>query len=437
MSEAETTAPPGTTTAGGNGSPAPPAAASPDTVKQLVRFGWAVAELRGRLYFGPNDPGATPETIPSDTDPVLPLANERGADDRLAEARSLVSWLADTLQVKGAAKAPDGADPSDPSVPKLDGLTRVLNLAQALASADPASRPAAWSAFAKELHDWDNEIQNTLTTRPYGEGSAYQLGRGLAECTWSLDPKAPPSDVTGWDFLLGAMRCWELTQILQRLSHAFPDQAAQTVMGSLSAWQTLASNDQWRSNPEAASYLRQQALLWRDLLVTSADPADLVHPASPLDHIASLLPAAKALAPQIAGLVVSVILLTAGAYFLTHSGTTGWSGAAAGVLGILGITASTATAKAKSTANSLLASVQIALQADLLTDAATRRPEPPDGVKDGPSPWKPGSWAAPISLTDVSASPTAPPLSHPTGPPVGAVGVVAERAASAGAPSRT
>ena len=422
MSNGGTTAPVSTSAAGGRGASPTPAAASADTVKQLVRFGWAVAELRGRLYFGANDPGATPETIPSETDAVLPLANERSAKDRLAEVRSVVSWLAGTLDLKGAAKAPAGTDPSDPSVPHPDGLARVLDLAQSLAAeTDATKHQQAWVAFATELHDWDNEIQNTLATRPYGEGSAYQLGRGLAECTWSLNPAAPASDVTSWDFLLGVMRCWELTQILERLSHSFPEQAAQTVMGSLSAWQTLAKSKEWRADPEAASYLRQQALLWRDLLVTSADPADLVHPDSPLDHVASLVPAAKALAPQIVGLILSVILLTAGAYFLTHSGTTGWSGAAAGVLGILGITASTATAKAKSAANSLRSRVQTALQADLLTLAATRRPKAPPGVvEDGPDPRSPGSWAAPISIADVSRCETAPPLSRSTDPPLGA-----------------
>jgi hypothetical protein len=176
-------------------------------------------------------------------------------------------------------------------------------------------------------------------------------------------------------------------------------------MGSLSAWNSVADSPAWRGQPSAPRYLRQQALLWRDLLLTDATPADLVHPGSALDHVGSLVPVLRQLSLQIVGSAVGVLLLGAGAYLLSNSSSSsGWTGAFLGTIGIFGVTASSVSARAKTSANDLLAKLRNDVDADLLTAAATRRPTAPRGVKeDGPKKASPGSWAAPVSIDDAAS----------------------------------
>jgi hypothetical protein len=71
-------------------------------------------------------------------------------------------------------------------------------------------------SFTEALYQWDAAIQDHLASASFGESSAYQLGRGLAECSWALDPNWPPNEVMGWEHVLGSERCVALTRLLER-----------------------------------------------------------------------------------------------------------------------------------------------------------------------------------------------------------------------------
>jgi len=69
-------------------------AVNQNRAQDLMRLGWAIAELRGRLYFGAADPGriADPATVRADHS--LPLSGERSPKEQLIETKEVVQALA-------------------------------------------------------------------------------------------------------------------------------------------------------------------------------------------------------------------------------------------------------------------------------------------------------------------------------------------------------
>jgi hypothetical protein len=75
-----------------------------------------------------------------------------------------------------------------------------------------AAASAPWEDLAELLWKFDAHIQDQLSASSEAQACGYQLGRGLAETYWALDPDDPddpgaPDDAAagcrGWDFLLG------------------------------------------------------------------------------------------------------------------------------------------------------------------------------------------------------------------------------------------
>src|SRR5262249_53889311 len=105
---------------------------------------------------------------------------------------------------------------------------------------DDQAWPEAWRRFAYFLFAWDARIQDELYAQSLGEAAAYQLGRGLADVSWALDPGAPDDDVASWTFLLGRNRLDALHRLLQRVSPHFDELTISSVRASLDAWGELA-----------------------------------------------------------------------------------------------------------------------------------------------------------------------------------------------------
>src|SRR5271168_4623229 len=79
---------------------------SPERAKELLRFGWALAELRGRIFLGDADPGRLVLEKSNRTWHMPPLGEERSAAE-LIEAKYLVKQLADDsgLDISGRSMA--------------------------------------------------------------------------------------------------------------------------------------------------------------------------------------------------------------------------------------------------------------------------------------------------------------------------------------------
>ena len=143
----------------------------------------------------------------------------------------------------------------------------------------------AWEAAAEAIYYWDEQIQDGLGVSAELL-AAYQLGRGLAEAFWALDPDAPEPDTKptvastlspphpgSWEFLLGPRRQQMLGAYLGLLEGAFAPLTGSAVRGPLTRWCALVGDKQVRNRSEAALVaLRGQLHNWRDVLLGSRDP---------------------------------------------------------------------------------------------------------------------------------------------------------------------
>jgi hypothetical protein len=388
--------------------PEQPVAVEPDRAKDLMRLGWAIAELRGRLGFGSRDPGRLIQAEPVRTDHALPLGEERTPDELLTEVKGVVAALATRTALTFKGDDMKDAEGNLPTKGSCTGAQRVIELADAVPEdLGAATRTATWDAFTEALYQWDASIQNQLASATFGESSAYQLGRGLAESSWMLDPATDPNSISGWEHLFSAERCVALTRLLERLDPALPNLSVQATKGSLAAWRNLARDPAWRSLPLSPAYLRQQILIWRDLLVVGTDPQSLDKP-SMLQRISTIVPVLKALWLQLVLIVCFTVALALGAWLLTKYGHSGPSGEIVSGIGILGITTTSLSAKAKATGNSLVARLNTAVDADLVVAAATVvPPKPKDAKVSGPGMLSmPGSVAEPVTMLQVVTPPT-------------------------------
>jgi hypothetical protein len=365
-----------------------------------------LAELRGRVFYGPADPGRISEdaTGTTRTGFMPPLGEERTAAEQLVEIKTLVRELSTSIGITTDGSKMADAHGKDPTAP-CTGFQRVLELADQVPWQEPDEvRLRNWIAFAEAFYALDSQIQNELNAANFGECSAYQLGRGLAETSWSMDLNARTKSTTSLDNLLGPERSVILTGLIVRLTPvAMSADVSQAIKGSLAEWQRrVEGSDAPHGDGVVAVYLRRQVTLWRDLLLSGADTQALIRPAAPLRRVATIFPALRTLWPQaLLGLVGSGLIGWA-AYLLTETHPKGIQSTIVTALGIFGVTAATVTAKAKSTANHLLGSIQSAVAADLLVEGATILP--PD--KKGPLPtrYRAGESAAPVTMASMTES---------------------------------
>ena len=114
----------------------------------------------------------------------------------------------------------------------------------------PATETVAgdWDALEEVIYKFDAHIQDALAMRPPIMGCAYQLGRVLAECYWSLDPGLPAESAAwdSWKFLFGQERCDEIGRQLGRLSAYFHPYTVAGIAGSVRVWQNVAMSPEWQ-----------------------------------------------------------------------------------------------------------------------------------------------------------------------------------------------
>src|SRR3954453_3844382 len=121
--------------------------ASHVTVLTALRLGWAVAELRGRLW--PRGPRTRSTPLPPQPKDVLPLRSQRlGSASRQEAVASLLS-LAKDMELDDAG-------------------TLALEVADVPGARDAAAYPrkdAVWSEAATFFLRWDAHLQDELTGR--------------------------------------------------------------------------------------------------------------------------------------------------------------------------------------------------------------------------------------------------------------------------------
>src|SRR5215831_13395301 len=381
-----------------------------DRAQVLMRLGWAIAELRGRVYFRPADPGCIVGKAAPRIQHSLPLYFERSPKELLIETKQVVQELA-----RQAGLELDGngmKDSCGATAAQCTAAARVCELASKVSEGQSESWRASWNAFTLALYQWDAAIQDRLASASFGESSAYQLGRGLAECSWALDPRRGPNHVMGWEHVLGSVRCVALTRLLERLVPVVPAETVSAIKGSLAAWQRVARDRHWREDttPPASVYLRRQVDVWRDLIIGGTDPRVFARPPATVQHVANIFPIIRGLRVQLVTGLLSVCVLGAGVWSITEYGNSKLWAALVSALGIFGITTASLLASVKKKATGLVESVRSAIAADEIAKAATMIPDRPKGTTvKGPGKLStPGSFAEPITLRKIDETPLAP-----------------------------
>lgn len=338
-----------------------------DSAKVLnaLRLGWYVAEVRGRNRL--DGPRPTPHSLPNRQDHVLPLRIERTDAEARIEAQAVLCTLSHDL----------GVDIVTVSGQQQNQATVIDQQARALAQAVPQTEAAAWDALAASIYDFDAHAQDSLAAQSDMRSAAYQLGRGLAEVYWALDPSAACDPLTPncWQFLLGEHRCRELARLTGRLSAYFNPYCCPAIAGTLSLWQSVASNQQWRQG--AQSYLFQQLRRWYELLILGQDPSTLIKPYALIKNWRASFRVLRALWTQLVTAAVSLVLVIAVITLIAEGSSTPFVKSLLGVLGIVGLSAATLQTRLKTTAQGLLTRFRQDAYTDLVAAAIAVAPDKP------------------------------------------------------------
>ena len=343
---------------------------APDDAPEVVcalRLGWYIAEVRGRNRpGGPQPPG---NALPPCGSYSLPLRIERTAAEQQAEALTVLRKLSCDLQVDTVTV--NDREQSSAAVIERQAL--------ALAAAEPESSAAAaaWTALSASIYQLDAHAQDTLAAQSDMRAAAYQLGRGLAEAYWALDPGAacaPPTPQC-WEFLLGQERCEELARLAGRLGGYFNPYCAPAVAGTLRLWQSIASNPGWRKG--AQDHLYRQLRRWYELLVLGQDPATLIPPYALLKDWRAGFHTLRALWVQIVTAAVSIGLVIALITLILGGSANAALKAIFGVVGVVGLSAASIQTGIKSSTQGLLSRLRQDAYTDLVASAVAEAPGKP------------------------------------------------------------
>jgi hypothetical protein len=344
-----------------------------DSVLEALRLGWSVAELRGRyssLAHCPRTRGPSVRRI----EHALPLSLERTQAEQAIKTECVVVGLASQMQLDTLRA---GAETGEKAPSPSSQLRAASGTLTGDTVADRAARKTAWNTLTELLYEWDAAIQDGLASRTFGEASAYQLGRGLAETYWALDPAAKDGEVNSWSVLLGGERTKALTELLTRLSPRLSPLTTPAITASLEEWSKVASDEAWREVYGAVDRLSEQVRLWRDLLLTGRDPRLLVARGDMLQQARRLWPVVKTFWVEGIAAAASVCLLAVAAWLIGRAQANHAAGAVLGVVGFFGVTSAGLLAHAKQSANALLARLGIALDMELVEEAVTIVPPKP------------------------------------------------------------
>jgi hypothetical protein len=348
--------------------PASRNAAPPHDLSQVfdaLRFGWYMAEVRGL--------NEQPPAKPPDRGHALLLRAERTADSRIA-AQAVLATLAASLQVDLRA---DGTSYSG------DVDREANRLAEARKSGAPDTGPRV-DSLEGLIYDFDAHVQDTMTARSETQATAYQLGRGLAEAYWALDPDATcdPAKPGCWEFLLGEDRCDELTRLAGMLSPYFSPYCIPAVAGTVRMWQSVASDGNWRK--AARAHLYRQIQRWFDLLVLGQDPTTLIRPYARITTWRMFLQLLRALWFQAVMAAVSLAVPIAVITIIGYGSGDVFFQALLGAAGAVGLAVAAAMAILKNKAQDLLNRLRHDAYTDLIVAAVAEVPDKPGARRATP-----------------------------------------------------
>ena len=387
-------------------------------VLSALRLGWSVAEMRGRN--NPGGPSGDISGMPDHIDHPLPLRIERGKTELRIEVQSVVAELAQELRIDDSAghtsltaalgdkakllshiRAPKAADALQQALdllqpPAADPAARqaVEALQQAIAATPETAAQAGidcvrqcqqniadavrrtWAELAELIWQFDAHAQDRLAAFSESQAIGYQLGRGLADTYWALDP-AEPGGSAGWGFLLGERRCNELSRLTGRLAAYMVEYTAPAIAGSLEVWKAVVKAPPWLGDPRQADLaLYSQIRRWFELIILSQDPTTLIGPAAVMKDYHTLRRALNLFWPELLATIVGFGFLIA-LLFLISAGAAGWAKTLSAILAAVGFSLAGLTGTLKNSAQALLKRLRQDAYTDLVALAVQTAPPPP------------------------------------------------------------
>jgi hypothetical protein len=236
-----------------------------------------------------------------------------------------------------------------------------------------------WQDLAELLWKFDAHIQDRLSATSETLACGYQLGRGLAETYWALDPDHLAGS-QGWNFLLGRERCNELCRLVGRLGGYMADYTAPAITGSIEVWIYLAGQQAWRGNGRVANdALYHQIRRWYELIVLGQDPTTLIEPGRLISTYQTFSRALRLFWPQLVATIIGLGFLVTLLVLLGIGGGRAWEKALSGVLAAAGLSLAGLTGSLKNSAQAMLKRLRQDSYTDLVAIAVQTAPPPPNG----------------------------------------------------------
>jgi hypothetical protein len=235
-----------------------------------------------------------------------------------------------------------------------------------------------WADLAELMWQFDAHVQDRLAALSESQAIGYQLGRGLADTYWALDPERQHGSA-GWSFLLGGRRCDELSRLTGRLAAYMGEYTAPAVAGSLEVWKSVVSTPAWLGDPrQTGQALYSQIRRWYELIILGQDPTTLIAPAAFIRDYRLLARALKIFWPELAATVVGLAALITLLVLVNTGGAAAWAKTLSGVLAIVGLSLAGLTGTLKNSAQALLRRLRQDAYTDLVAVAVQTAPPPPD-----------------------------------------------------------
>jgi hypothetical protein len=239
-----------------------------------------------------------------------------------------------------------------------------------------ASQP--WQDLAELLWQFDAHVQDRLAALSESQAIGYQLGRGLADTYWALNPGQEQGSA-GWTFLLGERRCAELERLTGRLAAYMGEYTASAIAGSLEVWKAVVATPAWRGPADqAAVALYSQIRRWYELIVLRQDPTTLIGPAAVMRNYRTLTRLFQLFWPELAATAFGLAALIALLFLVHVPGVSSWEKTLSGVLAAVGLSLAGLTGTLKNSAQALTKRLRQDAYTDLVAIAVQTAPKPPD-----------------------------------------------------------
>jgi hypothetical protein len=326
----------------------------------IARRRQAVAAARAQEQAQEHAQGHVPAAAPAAAAVELELAGCAGEEAGAAALEQVIAVL------RQAGEANPGETPEAVA-------EAIRQRQQELAAA--AQGP--WSELAELIWQFDAHVQDRLAAVSESQSIGYQLGRGLADTYWALDP-GQPSGSTSWGFLLGERRCDELSRLTGRLAAYMGEYTAPAIAGSLEIWKDVARMPGWLGDPQHTEQaLYSQIRRWFELVILGQDPTTLIRPAAGLKNFRTLQRALRLFGPELAATVVGLGFLVALLFLINVEGAAAWLKTLSGILAVVGLSLAGLAATIKNSAQALLKRLRQDTYTDLVAIAVQTAPPPP------------------------------------------------------------